>query len=231
MNDTRHTAEEHRHASTTFDTELRELKDRVLKMGQLVDVQVAAAVDAFVGRDQAAARRIVASDQQVNALEREIDERCVRLLALQQPAASDLRFIAAVLKIVTDLERIGDFAVSIAETVGSLDPSRLRAERDLVPLGEEALTVLRQALHAFFQRDVDEARVTTTADRSVKAWVVRLADEIRDAIVSDPELVNNALAILLTTRHIERVAEHATNLAEMAIYTARGEDIRHQAHR
>src|SRR6185369_6640639 len=125
MNDTRHNTEEHRHASATFDTELRELKDRVLKMGQLVDVQVVAAVDAFVGRDRAAARRIVSGDQEVNELEREIDERCVRLLALQQPAASDLRFIAAVLKIVTDLERIGDFAVNIAETVGALDAGPL----------------------------------------------------------------------------------------------------------
>jgi len=231
MNDTRHNTEEHRHASATFDAELHELKDRVLKMGHLVDVQVAAAVDAFVGRDQAAARRIVSGDQEVNELEREIDERCVRLLALQQPAASDLRFIAAVLKIVTDLERIGDFAVNIAETVGALDAGPLRAEQDLVPLAQEALTILRRTLEAFFRRDVDEARAWTTADRSVKAWVLRLADELRDAIVSEPKVVQNALAILLTTRHIERVAEHATNLAEMAIYTARGEDIRHQVRR
>ena len=231
MNETRQHADEHRHASTTFDTELRDLKDRVLKMGHLVEAQVAAAVDAFVGRDQVAAGRIVSGDQEVNDLEREIDERCVRLLALQQPAASDLRFIAAVLKIVTDLERIGDFAVSVAESVGGLDAHRLSAERDLVPLAGEALAVLRRALEAFFRRDVDEARATATADRSVKAWVLRLAEEIRDAIVSDPKLVQNALAILLTTRHIERVAEHATNLAEMAIYTARGEDIRHRTHR
>lgn len=231
MKDIGHTPKEHRHASTMFDTELHELEGRVLKMGYLVDVQVATAVNAFVARDQAAASRIVTGDREVNDLEREIDERCVRLLALQQPAASDLRFIAAVLKIVTDLERIGDFAVSIAETVGSLDAARLRAEQDLVPLTEAALTVLRQGLDAFFRRDVDEARATTTADTSVKQWVMRLADEIRDTLVRDPKSVQNALAILLTTRHIERVAEHATNLAEMAIYTERGEDIRHRPRR
>lgn len=231
MNETRHNVEEHRHASATFDTELHELKERVRRMGLLVDIQVTAAVAAFVGRDEAAARHVVGGDQKVNELEREIDERCVRLLALQQPAASDLRFIAAVLKIVTDLERIGDFAVSIAETVGALDASRLRAEQDLSPLAEEALTVLRRALDAFFRRDVDQARAIATADASVKAWVLRLADEIRETIVRDPTVAQNALAILLTTRHLERVAEHATNLAEMAIYTARGEDVRHQSHR
>lgn len=231
MNETRQNVEEHRHASATFDAELHELKERVRRMGLLVDIQVTAAVAAFVGRGQAAAHHVVLGDQKVNELEREIDERCVRLLALQQPAASDLRFIAAVLKIVTDLERIGDFAVSIAETVGALDASPIRAEQDLIPLAEEALTVLRRALVAFFQRDVDQARAIATADASVKAWVLRLADEIRDTIVRDPKVAQNALAILLTTRHLERVAEHATNLAEMAIYTARGEDIRHQPHR
>jgi phosphate transport system protein len=154
----------------------------------------------------------------------------VRLLALQQPAASDLRFIAAVLKIVTDLERIGDFAVSIAESVASLKPSALRAEQDLSGLAEAALAVLRSALEAFVQRNVDEAETTSTADGPVRAWVLQLANEIRDAIRRDPSVLENALAILGVSRHLERVAQHATNVAEMAIYTARGEDIRHAAH-
>ncbi|HXK19274.1 MAG TPA: phosphate signaling complex protein PhoU [Polyangiaceae bacterium] len=231
MNDTHHNAEQHQHLSARFDTELQELKGRVLKMGHVVDAQVTAAIAAFVRRDAAAASRVVAGDHEVNGLEREIDERCVRLLALQQPAASDLRFIAAVLKIVTDLERIGDFAVSIAENVASLDPLRVRAEQDLSGLAEAALTVLRSGLEAFVQRNVDEAQAATTADRPVKAWVLRLASEIRDSIQRDPKLLQNALAILLVTKHIERVAEHATNLAEMAIYTERGEDVRHLAHR
>jgi phosphate transport system protein len=231
MNDTHHDAETHKHLSAKLDTELDELKARVLKMGQVVDVQVTAAVDAFVRRDPAAASRVVAGDREVNDLEREIDERCVRLLALQQPAASDLRFIAAVLKIVADLERIGDFAVSIAEAVASLDAARLRTEQDLGGLAEAALTVLRHALEAFVQRDVEEAQAATTADRPVKAWVLRLAGELRDSIQREPGLAQNALATLLVTKHIERVAQHATNLAEMAIYTERGEDIRHLTHR
>jgi phosphate transport system protein len=231
MNDTHHKPQEHKHLSAKLDLELQELNARILRMGRVVDAQVAAAVDAFVRRNSAAARRVVAGDDEVNGLEREIDERCVRLLALQQPAASDLRFIAAVLKIVTDLERIGDFAVSIAESVATLDRGKLRVEQDLVALAEAALTVLRKALEAFVQRNVDEASATTSADAPVKAWVARLAGELSDALVAGSTLVPNALAILLVTKHLERVAQHATNLAEMAIYTERGEDVRHSTHR
>lgn len=231
MNNAHYKAEEHKHLIARFDTELQELKGRVLRMGHVVDARVTAAVDAFVRRDLAVASRVVAGDHEVNELEREIDERCVDLLALQQPVASDLRFIASVLKIVTDLERIGDFAVSIAENVSTLDQLGLRAEQDLPGLAEAALTILRSALEAFVQRNVDEARTTTTADEPVKAWVLRLAAELRDSIPRDPKLVPNALAVLLVTKHLERVAQHATNLAEMAIYTARGEDVRHLTHR
>lgn len=231
MNHTRHDSEQHKHLSAKLDSELQELNGRILRMGRVVDAQVAAAVDAFVHRQPTAASRVVVGDHEVNGLEREIDERCVQLLALQQPAASDLRFIAAVLKIVTDLERIGDFAVSIAESVATLDPGSLRAEQDLIALAEAALTVLRRALEAFVQRDIDTALPTTSADAPVKAWVSRLAGELRDALQLDATLVPNGLAILLVTKHLERVAQHAANVAEMAIYTERGEDVRHLANR
>lgn len=227
MNDAQSNHEDHRHLSARFDAELQEVRRGILKMGRVVDAQVTNAVQALIQREPLAASRVVAGDGEVNGLERELDERCVRLLALHQPAASDLRFIAAVLKIVTDLERIGDFAVSIAESVGSLRAARLRAEQDLSGLAEAALTVLRDALEAFVQRNVDEAQATATADERVKAWVSRLAAELRDSIQRDPSTLEEALAILLVTRHLERIAQHATNVAEMAIYTARGEDVRH----
>ena len=229
MNDARN-ATERKHLSARFDTELQELKGRVLRMGQVVDAQVTAAVDAFVRRDAAAASGVMAGDHEVNGQEREIDERCVRLLALQQPVASDLRFIAAVLKIVTDLERIGDLAVSIAEQVASLDYLPLRPEQDLIALADAALTVLRSALAAFVQRNMGEASLTE-ADEPIKAWVLKLGSEIRDSIRDSPKSLQNALAILLVIKHVERVAQHATNLAEMAVYTERGEDIRHSVTR
>jgi phosphate transport system protein len=228
MNDNAHTVgARRRHLNAKFDSELQELKTRVSKMGQVVDAQVAAAVGAFVGRDAAGASRVIAGDDDVNALEREIDERCVRMLALQQPAATDLRFIAAVLKIVTDLERIGDLAVSIAEPVASLDALQLRAEQELIALGDGALTVLRDGLAAFVNRDVGQAESTMTADTPINAWASRLSLELKEAAAHDPKAIQNAIATLLVAKHIERVAEHATNLAEMAIYTERGEDLRH----
>jgi phosphate transport system protein len=227
MNDTPSKPTERKHLSGRFDAELLELKTRVLHMGQVVDEQVAAAIDAFVQRDPARADQVVRGDQEVNDLEREIDQRCVRLLALQQPAASDLRFIAAVLKIVTDLERIGDLAVSSAKNVATLETPSLRAEQELPPLADAALSVLRGALDAFVRRDVSKARATTKADEPIKAWVARLSSEIRDAMRGDPRLLGNAFAILLVSKHLERIAEHATNVAEMAIYTECGEDVRH----
>jgi phosphate transport system protein len=231
MKNSQRNADEHKHLNARFDAELHELKGRVSKMGHVVDAQVTAAVQALVRHDALAARLVVAGDREVNELEREIDERCVRLLALEQPAASDLRFIAAVLKSVTDLERIGDFAVSTAEGVATLDELPLRAEQDLSALAEGALTVLRSALGAFLDRDVEKAKTAAIADAPVKAWVLRLASEIHDAIRSDPKLLRSAISILLVTKYLERVAEHATNVAEMAIYTERGEDVRHSASR
>ncbi|HVY32268.1 MAG TPA: phosphate signaling complex protein PhoU [Polyangiaceae bacterium] len=216
-----------KHLYSKLDTDLRALKDGVVKMGSAVDAQVARALDAFVKRDSTAAAAVVTGDKQVNTLERELDEHCVLVLALLQPAASDLRFVAAVLKIVTDLERIGDFAVSIAKAVAGLDPLRLRAEQDLVPLGEAAVRILRNSLDAFVRRDVAEAQEACTADQPVTAALVALGKELRNEMSQRPEALDNALATLLVTKYLERIAEHATNIAEMALYTERGEDIRH----
>lgn len=216
-----------KHLYSRLDTDLQELKARVVYMGQAVDTQVESALAAFVARDTKAAAVVEAGDRHINDLEREIDERCVLALALLQPAASDLRFVAAVLKIVTDLERIGDFAVNIAATVASLGTKHLRAEQELPALGEAALRVLRNALHAFVRRDAAVARTASTADLPVTEALLRLGGELRDDIRRDPEVLETALATLFVTKYLERIAEHATNVAEMALYTERGEDVRH----
>lgn len=216
-----------KHLYSKLDTDLRALKDGVVKMGSAVEAQVTSALDAFVKRDLSAAAAVVAGDKHVNTLERELDERCVLVLALLQPAASDLRFVAAVLKIVTDLERIGDFAVSIAKSVVGLNPLRLRAEQDLVLLGEAAVRVLRNSLDAFVRRDVAEAQDACTADQPVTTALVALGQELRREMRQNSDVLDNALATLFVTKYLERIAEHATNVAEMALYTERGEDIRH----
>lgn len=224
---TQPTKDRPKHLSAEFDRHLLELKERVRVMGQLVDQQVARAIEALVGRDAAAAELVIDGDKRINELERELDELCVLMLALHQPVASDLRFVAAVLKIVTDLERIGDFAVNIAKSVRSSAAVRLRAEQELVALVDAALTVLRHALDAFLRRDVAEAEAALTADLPVTDSALRLGNELRDDIRRDPRALDTALALLFVTKHIERIAEHATNVAEMALYTERGEDVRH----
>jgi phosphate transport system protein len=221
------TKEPHAHLFSRLDSDLQKLKQQVATMGQEVDAQVMRAIDAFVRRDSAQAELVVAGDKRVNDLEREIDERCVLALALLQPEASDLRFVAAVLKIVTDLERIGDFAVSIAKSVYSLAPAKLASERELLPLSQAALSVLRRALDAFIRRDTAEAQQTATADLPVTLALLELGRALRDEIRREPQVLETALAALFVTKYLERIAEHSTNVAEMALYTERGEDIRH----
>lgn len=220
-----------KHLYSRLDTDLQQLKDRVVQMGRLVDEQVQQAVGAFVTRDGALAALVVTGDKQVNQLERELDEACVLALALLQPAASDLRFVAATLKIVTDLERIGDFAVNIAKSVAGLSPRRSPTERELPALSESAVRVLRDALDAFVQRDTVRAELASTADLPLTARLVRLGEELKQEIRRDPAVLDDALATLFVTKHLERIAEHATNIAEMVLYTERGEDIRHLVER
>lgn len=217
-----------RHLNVALDDDLRGLKERVRLMGQLVDERVAASVKAFLDRDVPAATAIVVGDRAVNDLEREIDGHCVRILALFQPVASDLRFVAAVLKIVTDLERIGDFAVNIAKSVDRLRPDKLDLEQALPQLVGGALEVLRRALGTFLVRDATDAERAAKGDVPVTASAMLLAAQLRDAIQRDPASLETAVAMLFVAKYIERIAEHATNIAEMALYTERGEDVRHQ---
>ena len=161
---TTHSSKERpRHLNVALEDDLHALKERVGVMGQLVDEQVAASVEALLCRDTTAAHAVVSGDRLINELEREIDAHCVRILALFQPVASDLRFVAAVLKIVTDLERIGDFAVNIAKSVDGLGSDRLTVEQELPDLLAGALGVLRRALAAFLLRNGTEAELASKA--------------------------------------------------------------------
>ncbi len=217
-----------KHISRQLDQDLDELKGHLLSMGALVDQQVAAALSAFSTGDLTQVANVVLGDDAVNQLERVIDEQCISLLALWQPEASDLRFVAAVLKIVTDLERIGDLAVSIAEQVRSFEPDRPpSAVQDLTRLVEVALDILRRALRAFVDRDEERAQAVMISNRAVKHAMQRLTDQLRDAMRADPALVSNGLATISAAKHVERIAAHATNVAEMVIYIARGDDVRH----
>lgn len=217
-----------RHINVQLDQELEQLRLQLLAMGRLLDQQVMAASDAFIERDPQRAEHVIAGDGSVNELERRIDERCISLLALWQPEASDLRFVAAVLKIVTDLERIGDLAVSTAEQLTGLDRNSPRlASDELSRLSSVALDMLRRALRAFVDADVPGAESVIARDASVKQAMQRLVVELREVMCRDAGLVPCGLATISVAKHVERIAAHATNIAEMVIYAARGEDVRH----
>jgi phosphate transport system protein len=217
-----------KHINAEFDAELRSLKEQILAMGSLVDAQVADAVQALVEQDVERAQRVIEADRAVNQMELAIDERCIRMLALRQPAASDLRFIAAALKMVTDLERIGDLAVNMAERVAALtEEPPLRAVQELPGMAAAAQKLLQAVLRAFVAGDAIAAEAVVSADAGIDAWMARLFAEVQQAMSAEPATVGRGLATIFFAKHIERLADHATNVAEMVIYLIRGRDVRH----
>lgn len=217
-----------KHLNAEFDAELRSLKQQVQAMGSLVDRHVGQAVSALVERDAERAGRVIEADRAVNQMELAIDEQCIRLLALHQPAASDLRFIASALKMVTDLERIGDLAVNMAERVVPLcEEPPLRAVEELPGMAAAAQTMLREVLNAFVTGDPVKAEAVMAADAAIDAWMARIFQEVQSVMGRDPGAVARGLATIFFAKHIERMADHATNVGEMVVYLVRGQDVRH----
>jgi len=217
-----------KHINAEFDAELGSLKGQILTMGSLVDRQVGEAVAAMIERDSKRAERVVEGDRAVDQLELAIDEQCVRILALQQPEASDLRFVAAALKMVTDLERIGDLAVNMAERVPVLSEGpTLKVVEDLPEMAAAAQRMLRDVLDAFVNNDSEKAEKIRAADSAIDAWMVRILGEVQDVMSRDPSSIARGLGTILFAKHIERLADHVTNVAEMIIYLVRGRDVRH----
>lgn len=223
---------DHSHIYKPFDAELRLLKDQILAMGGLVETHIAEVMRALVDRQPEFARRVIEADRAVNQMELAIDELCIRMLALRQPAATDLRFIAAALKMVTDLERIGDLAVNMAERAMALcaEPS-LRALVDLPRMASAAQEMLRDVLDAFVTQDAAKAEAVMAADQQIDAWLVQVFDELKAEMQKDPSLVERGIATIFMAKHIERIADHTTNVAEMVVYLVRGQDVRHVRNR
>jgi phosphate transport system protein len=218
---------QHRHIDSHYDTEIAQLEERLAAMGNLVELQIQAAVTAFTRRDVRQVLAVEREDHAVNELERSIDERCISLLALRQPAASDLRLVAAMLKVVTDLERIGDLAVEAARRTRDLDNAPLQNVQDILGLQDAALLTLRESLDAFLRADSAMARGIIDTDGQMDERVSSLIARLRKAMTDDSRLVANGVATLMTVMHLQRMAAHARNIAEMAIYTASGVDVRH----
>ena len=211
-----------------FEMELLALKNRLLGMGALVEERVHQAMQALMERRVEAAEAIVAGDAEVNDLQIEIDDRCLKLLALQNPMASDLRLITAAMKINADLERIGDQAVNIAENAVKIAAAPpLRPMIDLPRMAEMAETMTRDSLDAFVRRDATLARDVLARDDGVDLLKDQIFRVLLTHMMADPGTIERALGLLLVSRNLERIADHATNIAEDVIFVVEAKDVRH----
>ena len=211
-----------------FHEELEALKQTLLAMGGLVEDQIRRAMRALVERDNVLAQEVIDRDRQVNAYDVEVDEQCVNLLALHQPTAGDLRSITTAMKIVTDLERIGDQAVNIAERVLELNQEpQLKPYIDLPRMADRAQRMVKESLDAFVARDTALARQVCGEDDEVDALKDQIFRELLTFMMEDPRTIPRAIRVILISRSMERVADHATNIAEMVIYLVEGKMVRH----
>jgi phosphate transport system protein len=216
------------HIDRHYDEELQELRHQLLEMGGLVEKQIADAMRALVDRDDEFARLIIERDKTVNRMEVQIDDICLRLLALHQPAARDLRLITTALKINTDLERAGDMAENICERTLELSREpQLKPLIDLPRMSALAQGMLRQALDAFVREDAELALQVCHQDDAVDQLADQVLRELLTFMMEDPHTISRALRLTFVSKYIERVADHATNIAEMVIFMVKGKSIRH----
>jgi phosphate transport system protein len=213
-----------------FETELQSLRNQLLTMGGLVEERGHRAVQSLIHRKEEEAKRIIASDKEINDLQIDIDERCLRLLATQTPLAVDLRLITSAMKINADLERVGDQAVNIAESVLVLLPHPpVKPLIDIPRMAEIAERMVRDALDAFVKTDAQLARDVLRRDDEVDELKDQVFRELLTYMMADPGTIQRALALILISRNLERIADHATNIAEDVIFIAEAKDVRHHA--
>jgi phosphate transport system protein len=216
------------HIYKPFDIELKELKDKLRFEGKLVEQAIQNAVKALTERRSEIAEKVIADDDIVNSKEVEIDEFCLKLLALRQPAARDLRFITTAIKINYDLERIGDMAVNICERVLELNQEpQLKPYIDLPVMTDIAQNMVREALEAFLNEDVKLALKVTRDDEKVDQYLDQISRELLTYMAQDPKTITRASRILFIAKYLERMADHAVNTAELVLFMMEGKIIRH----
>lgn len=220
------------HLSKQFDLELKNIRTRILQMGGLVERQLLSAVDAFSTGSTEEMQRVIDTDSEVDADEVGIDEDCTLLIARRQPTARDLRLVMAISRIVTDLERVGDKASKIARMSLSLHRSgtqRIPRLSDVQHCGRLATDMLQGALDSLARLDIDAARQVIGADKAIDAAFNAILRQLITYMMEDPRTISEALDIIWIAKAIERVGDHATNIAENVIYIISGIDIRHSA--
>ena len=219
---------EREHFSRLFDAELNEIREKLLEMGGKVELMIANALRSLLERNTELAEETIAFDHEINRLEMEIDEKCLEVLARRQPAARDLRFITLALKIVTDLERIGDQCANICKRVRQLnkEPS-LKPYIDLPRMAQAASDMVKEALDAFVRGDDALAVKVCEDDQVVDDLNEQIQRELLTFMMGDPSTISRAIQINHISKCLERIADHATNVAEMVIFMVKGKDIRH----
>ena len=211
-----------------FDEELKDLRERVLKLGCMVENAIRDSVNALVERDSDLAKEVIKRDHLINALDVGIDEECVRLIALRQPLARDLRLITTAMKITTDLERMGDMAVNIAERALELNEEpQLKPFVNIPKMAELAQSMVRDALDAFVTGCSRLPYEVIKRDDEVDDLTVKNFEELLSFMIQDPKRIPLAIKRTYIAKYLERIADHATNIAEMIIYMCRGKMIRH----
>ena len=211
-----------------FDEELGQLKSKLLRMGGLAEEQIQNALVALTKRDSALATKVIEGDLPVNQLDVEIDEGSIQLLALHQPAARDLRLITTAMKIASELERISDMAESISmRTLELNDEPQLKPYIDLPRMGHWATVMVKESLDSFVREDVDLARKVLRDDDFVDDLMGQLFRELLSYMIEEPRTITRAIRLLFVAKSIERVADHATNIAELVVYLVEGKIIRH----
>ena len=218
------------HLSRQFDLDLEAIRTHILEMGGLVENQLTRAIEAFATGNRDAMRKIISDDAAVNKLEIDIDAESARLIAKRQPTASDLRLVLAISRMVTDLERCGDKAVKIAKMSLKLYESQsahIPPLADIRQCGQQAIAMLRRSLDALARTDADDARELITEDEKLDANFNGIMRQLITYMMEDPRNISEALDIIWIAKAIERVGDHAANIAENVVYIASGSDIRH----
>lgn len=214
-----------------FDQQLGALRKNLIQMASMIETAIANAVKSLIERDSDLARLVVQSDEQVDALELEIDKQCVDLLALRQPLAIDLRFITSSIKITNNLERMGDLAVNIAERVIPLSQEpQLKPLIDIPRMATITQTMVKDSIDAFVNRDTELARSVYQRDSTVDAMNDQIFRELLTYMMQDPGNITRAVHLILISRHLERIADHSTNIAEEVVYIVKAKVVKHRGY-
>ncbi len=216
------------HTNREYEGELRRLRELLLLMGAKVEDMINGSLRSLTERDSSLAERMIAADRKIDQMEMEIDEHCMQVLARRQPVASDLRFLTTALKLVTDLERIGDLGVNISERVLELNGEPpLKPYVDMPNMAREVQEMLHEALDAFVAADVEKAEGVIARDKNIDAYYSQIFRELLTYMMEDPRNIFRASRLQSIAKYLERIGDHATNLGELVVFMVKGKDIRH----